>query len=151
MLRGRSAARGLSLRLAGRRSEPLAALAEELAGTGVPVECVALDVTDAAAVRAAVGQVRVVVTTVGPFARYAPPVLDACLDIGVCYVDIANELTAIRGVLARDERAKELGVTVVTGAGFGPPAPSHSCWDWSRSWARRRIWSGWRRRRRAAT
>jgi short subunit dehydrogenase-like uncharacterized protein len=114
------AARGLSLRLAGRRLEPLAALAEELAGTGVPVECVPLDVTDAAALRAAVGQVRVVVSTVGPFARYAPPVLDACLDIGVCYVDIANELTAIRGVLARDERAKELGVTVVTGAGFGP-------------------------------
>src|SRR4051794_2536427 len=114
------AARGMSLRLAGRRSEPLGALAEDLAGTGVPVECLALDVNDAAALRAVVGQVRVVVSTVGPFTRYGPPVLDACLDIGVGYVDIANELTAIRGVLARDELAKERGVTVVTGAGFGP-------------------------------
>src|SRR4051794_10844646 len=88
------AARGLSLRLAGRGSEPLAALADELSGTGVPVEWGTLDVTDTAALRAAVGQVRVVVSTVGPFARYAPPVLDACLDLGVGYVDIANELTA---------------------------------------------------------
>lgn len=59
-------------------------------------------------------------TTVGPFVRYAAPVLDACLDAGIKYVDIANELTAIRGVLERDAQARARGITAVTGAGFGP-------------------------------
>ena len=114
------ARRGASLHLAGRRPAPVATLAEEIAGTGVMVDSLALDVTDPAAVRAAAGQVRVVVSTVGPFVRYAPAVLDACLATGACYVDIANESTAVRAVLDRDAEAKDRGITAVTGAGFGP-------------------------------
>jgi saccharopine dehydrogenase (NAD+, L-lysine-forming) len=112
--------RGLSVRLTGRRSEPLTALAGELAGTGASVDTVVLDVTDAPAVRAAAQQVRLVLNTVGPFMRYAAPVLDACLDFRVSYVDIANEFAAVRGVLQRDRDARTAGMTAVTGAGFGP-------------------------------
>jgi short subunit dehydrogenase-like uncharacterized protein len=114
------AGRGLSVRLAGRRLEPLAGLAGELAATGIAVDSVVVDVTDAAAVRAAAAQARLVLTTVGPFVRYGAPVLDACLDARVCYVDIANELMAVRAVLQRDAQAKASGITAVTGAGFGP-------------------------------
>lgn len=114
------ASRRLSVRLAGRRLEPLTGIAIELAATGAAVDSAVLDVTDAAAVRAAAAQARLVLTTVGPFVRYGETVLDACLDAGVCYVDIANELTAVRRVLERDARARSCGVTVVTGAGFGP-------------------------------
>jgi hypothetical protein len=114
------AARGLSIRLAGRRPEPLAGLVSELSAPGNAVASVVLDVTDAAAVRAAAAEASLVLTTVGPFVRYAVPVLDACLDAGTCYVDIANELTAIRGVLERDGQARARGITAVTGAGFGP-------------------------------
>ncbi len=109
-------ARGLSVRLAGRRPEPLAELAGELPGTGTAV----LDVTNPAAVRAAAAQARVVLTTVGPFVRYGATVLDACLDTQTSYVDIANEFTAVRDVLRRDAEARERGITAVTGAGFGP-------------------------------
>lgn len=112
--------RGLSVRLAGRRLESLAGLAGELAATGVAVDSVRVDVSDAAAVRAAAAQARLVLSTVGPFVRYAAPVLDACLDVQVCYVDIANELMAVRGVLERDAQARARGITAVTGAGFGP-------------------------------
>jgi short subunit dehydrogenase-like uncharacterized protein len=114
------ASRRLSVRLAGRRLEPLAGLADELATAGAVVDSVVLDVTDAAAVRAEAAQVRLVLTTVGPFARYAATVLDACLDTRVSYVDIANEATAVRGVLKRDAQARARGITAVTGAGFGP-------------------------------
>ena len=114
------AARGLSIRLAGRRLEPLAGLADELAAAGTAVDSMALDVTDVAAVRTAAAQARLVLTTVGPFVRYAGPVLDACLRAGVSYVDIANELTAVRGVLERDAEARACGITAVPGAGFGP-------------------------------
>ena len=51
-------------------------------------------------------EARLVLTTVGPFVRYGAPVLDACLDAGVSYVDIANELTAVREVLERDGRGE---------------------------------------------
>src|SRR5690242_4036242 len=76
------AARGLSIRLAGRRLEPVMALADELSAAGTVVDGLALDVSDAAAVRAAAGQARLVLTTVGPFVRYGGAVLDACLDAG---------------------------------------------------------------------
>jgi hypothetical protein len=73
-----------------------------------------------AALRAAAARARLVLTTVGPFVRHAAAVLGACLDTRVGYLDIANELTAVRAVLQRDADAKAGGVTVVTGAGFGP-------------------------------
>lgn len=112
--------RGLSVRLAGRRLEPLAEIAGQLAATGTAVDSMVLDVTDAAGVRAAAAQARVVVTTVGPFVRYGAAVLDACLDVRVSYVDIANELAAVREVLERNALAGARGITAVTGAGFGP-------------------------------
>jgi saccharopine dehydrogenase (NAD+, L-lysine-forming) len=79
-----------------------------------------VDVTDAPTVTAAVRKAGLVLTTVGPFVRLGRPVLDACLDAGVHYVDVANELMAVRAVLDRDAEAKARGITAVTGAGFGP-------------------------------
>jgi short subunit dehydrogenase-like uncharacterized protein len=112
--------RGLSVLLSGRRLEPLAEMAGELSARGAVLDSMALDVTDAAAVRAAAARARLVLTTVGPFVRYGGPVLDACLDARVNYVDIANELTAVRQVLERNAEAEARGITAVTGAGFGP-------------------------------
>jgi saccharopine dehydrogenase (NAD+, L-lysine-forming) len=120
LVAGELAALGLSVRLAGRRAEPLAELATDLSAAGATVSSVVLDVTDAAAVRAAAADARLVLTTVGPFVQYGGPVLDACLDTGTSYVDFANELTALRRVLERDAEAKDRGITAVTGAGFGP-------------------------------
>jgi short subunit dehydrogenase-like uncharacterized protein len=48
------AGRGLSVQLAGRRLEPLAGLAGELAAIGIAVDSVSVDVTDAAAMHALV-------------------------------------------------------------------------------------------------
>src|SRR5512146_381481 len=73
------AARGQSIRLAGRRPERLAGLVSELSAPGIAVASMVLDVTDTAAMRAAAAEARLVLTTVGPFVRYAAPVLDACL------------------------------------------------------------------------
>jgi saccharopine dehydrogenase (NAD+, L-lysine-forming) len=81
-----------------------------------------VDVSDAASLAGAIAGVGVVLSTIGPFARHAAPVIDACLAAGVPYVDIANEWPAVRGLLDRDEQARAHGVTLVTGAGFGPAA-----------------------------
>src|SRR5438874_5933630 len=116
------ASRGLSVRLAGRRRGPLEDLARALAADGATADVRTVDVSDAASLAEAIADVGVVLSTIGPFARQAAPVIDACLAAGVPYVDIANEWPAVRGLLDRDEQARAHAVTLVTGAGFGPAA-----------------------------
>ena len=116
------AARGLSVRLAGRRRGPLKDLARVLAAGGAATQVRAVDVSDAASLAHAIAGVGMVLSSVGPFARQAGPVIDACLTAGVSYVDIANEWPAVRGLLDRYEQARAHAVALVTGAGFGPAA-----------------------------
>ena len=116
------AARGMSVRLAGRRRGPLENLASTLASAGAKAEVRTVDAGDAVSLAAAVAGVGVVLSVVGPFTRRAGPVIDACLAAGVPYVDIANEWPAVRGLLDRDEQARAHAVALVTGAGFGAAA-----------------------------
>ena len=115
------AARGLSVRLAGRRRGPLEDLARILAADGATADVRTVDVGDPASLADAIAGVGVVLSTIGPFARLAGPVIDACLAATVPYVDIANEWPAVRGLLDRDDQARAHAVTLVTGAGFGLP------------------------------
>ena len=121
------AARGLSVRLAGRRRGPLEDLARTLGADGATsgdatIGVRTVDVSDAASLAAAMAGTGLVLSTIGPFARQAGPVIDACLAAGVSYVDIANEWTAVRSLLDRSDQARAHEVTLVTGAGFGPAA-----------------------------
>ena len=116
------AARGLSVLLAGRRRGPLEDLARALAADGATTGVRTVDVSDAASLAEAIAGVGVVLNTIGPFARQAGRIIDACLAAGVSYVDIANEWAAVRGLLDRDQQARAHAVTLVTGAGFGPAA-----------------------------
>src|SRR2546430_7862944 len=72
------AARGLSVRLAGRRHGPLDDLARALAADGATTDVRTVDVSDAASLAEAIAGVGVVLSTIGPFARQAGPVIDAC-------------------------------------------------------------------------
>jgi saccharopine dehydrogenase (NAD+, L-lysine-forming) len=116
------AARGLSLRLAGRHLDRLEDLARTLAAGWATPQVRAVDASDPSSLAEAVADARVVLSTVGPFTRQAGPVIDACLAARVSYVDIANEWPAVRGLLDRDEQARAHQVALVTGAGFGPAA-----------------------------
>jgi len=112
------AARGLPVRLAGRRREPLEQLARALDAEDV----VTVDAAEPDSLAEAVAGAGVVLSTVGPFTRRAAPVVDACLAARVPYVDIANEWPAVRALLDRDAQARARGIALVTGAGFGPAA-----------------------------
>ncbi len=116
------AARGLSLRLAGRRRGPLEDLAGELASVGAKADVSAVDIGDRGSLAGAVAGAGIVLSVIGPFTRHAGPVIDACLTAGVPYVDIANEWPAVRGLLDRGDAARARDVALVTGAGFGPAA-----------------------------
>jgi short subunit dehydrogenase-like uncharacterized protein len=109
----RAAAQGLPAVLAGRRAEPLGALAAEL---GRPHRVFALD--EPAAIDAALEGTRVVLNAAGPFSRTAAPLVEACLRARVHYLDITGELGVLEAMAGRDAQARAAGITVLPGAGF---------------------------------
>jgi short subunit dehydrogenase-like uncharacterized protein len=100
--------------LAGRSAPAVAALAEHL---GLQYRAVALD--DPAALTAALAGVHLVLNAAGPFLHTAAPLAEACLAAGVHYLDIGNELQVFRTLYGLDQRARQAGVTIMPGAGFG--------------------------------
>jgi saccharopine dehydrogenase (NAD+, L-lysine-forming) len=100
--------------LAGRSAEKVRRVADEL---GLP--WVAFDLGDQAAAVAALRKVELVLLAAGPFDGLAQPMMDACLEAGTHYTDLDNELAVFRAAEERDARARERGVAIVPGIGFG--------------------------------
>ena len=91
-------ARGDRPVLAGRSAERLARAGRaELGG----LETAVADVADPASVRALVEPGDVIVATVGPFARWGDPAVEAAIDAGACYLDSTGEPAFIRRVFER--------------------------------------------------
>jgi short subunit dehydrogenase-like uncharacterized protein len=78
---------------------------------------VALD--DPAALTAALAGVHLVLNAAGPFLHTAAPLAEACLRAGVHYLDIGNELQVFRTLYGLDQTARQAGITIMPGAGFG--------------------------------
>ena len=110
------AERGMKPVLAGRRGDALAQLSSELGGG---FETATADVSKPETVRALVEAGDVLVTTVGPFARWGDPALDAALDAGAHYVDSTGEPSFIRRVFEQaGPRAEANGRVVLTACGY---------------------------------
>jgi len=106
-------ARGLRPVLAGRRAEAVQPLAAEL---GLAARAVPLD--DGAALRAALDGVASVLHCAGPFSLTSRPMVDACLERGVHYLDITGEIEVFEAVFRREREAVARGVALLPGAGF---------------------------------
>ncbi|MCW2989452.1 MAG: saccharopine dehydrogenase [Solirubrobacterales bacterium] len=108
-------ARGLRPVLAARNPERLAALASELGG----LETQVADVARPDTVRALVARGDVLVSTVGPFARWGRPALDAAIAGGAHYLDSTGETPFIREVFERfGPGAQAAGVGLLTAMGY---------------------------------
>lgn len=107
------ARRGMRPLLAGRRREALESLARELGG----LETAVADVADPASIGALLGPGDVLVTTVGPFARWGDAALDAAIEAGAHYVDSTGEPPFVRHVFEdagpRAERAETIALTAM--------------------------------------
>lgn len=79
-----------------------------------------LDLFDGRALRAAVRGAALVVNASGPYVRTGVPVLEACIDERVDYLDLGDDLEAADTQLAYDRVARERGVTALIGAGVAP-------------------------------
>lgn len=105
--------------LAGRDAPRLGRLAVELGGPDGPLEQAVADAEDHRSVAALVGRGDVLVTTVGPFARWGRTALDAAVDAGAHYVDSAGESAFIRTVFEDvDGRARASGSAVLPAFGY---------------------------------
>jgi short subunit dehydrogenase-like uncharacterized protein len=105
--------------LAARNPDKLAAVRVGLGPDFADVPLLTVDTLDADAVDAMAAATRVVLTTVGPYARYGDRVVDACVQHGTDYVDITGETPWVRRVIARHhDRAAADGTRIVPFCGF---------------------------------
>lgn len=111
--------------IAGRRPAALTEVSDRL--NGVPA--LQVDTLDPEAVDRMVGQTRLVVTTVGPFARYGSEVVRACAEQGTDYVDITGETTWVRAMIdAHQATAEATGARLVPFSGFDSVPSDLGAW-----------------------
>lgn len=107
--------RGQRPMLAARDVGRLESLAEELGG----LELAVADISRPGSVAELVESGDVLVTTVGPFARWGGPALDAAIGAGAHYIDSTGEPAFIRRVFEREgPRAREAGCGLLTAFGY---------------------------------
>lgn len=117
-LRGR--ARDLELRwgIAGRSRERLGALVADWPPEERP-EILLVDTGDAASVGAATRRTDAIASFAGPFARMAPPVIEACVEAGIAYVDVTGEIDFAATMMERwHGPARRSGARIVQVCGF---------------------------------
>jgi short subunit dehydrogenase-like uncharacterized protein len=108
--------RGMRPVLAARSRDKLEALAEALGGG---LETAMADVSDPPSVSALVEHGDVLVTTVGPFARWGAPAAAAATTAGAHYLDSTGESTFIREVFERyGPAAERSGAGMLTAFGY---------------------------------
>ncbi|EJE52449.1 hypothetical protein PMI14_02868 [Acidovorax sp. CF316] len=103
---------GLDFAIAGRDAQKLAALAREL---GVSWSVFALD---ADAPTTPLAGFSVLLNCAGPFARTAEPLMRACIDAGVHYLDITAEINVYRLAERLGAEASRAGVMLLPGVGW---------------------------------
>jgi short subunit dehydrogenase-like uncharacterized protein len=102
--------------IAGRDPDKLAGVA---ADTGADVEHVVADATDPGAMRALACSTRVVVSTVGPYARYGSALVEAVAEAGTDYCDLTGETQWMRAMIdAHHATAVASGARLVHACGF---------------------------------
>lgn len=103
---------GTRIALAGRNEAKLKSL-----GFDFPV--LLADSGDAASLRALAEQTRVVCTTVGPYAKYGLPLVEACAKAGTHCCDLTGETQFMRASIdAWHQTAKQSGARIVHTCGF---------------------------------
>ncbi|WP_433374095.1 saccharopine dehydrogenase family protein [Actinoplanes sp. CA-142083] len=107
---------GTRVALAGRSEVKIAQVKQRL---GVDWPILVADAADVAALERIAAATRVVVTTVGPYAKYGKPLVRACAAAGTDYVDLTGEvLFARESIDDNHELARSTGARIVHSCGF---------------------------------
>ncbi len=110
---------GTRIALAGRSADKLKRVRDGLAEPARTWPVVEADSTDPASLAALAGSTRVLATTVGPYARYGLPVVEACARAGTHYADLTGEVLFVRDAIDRfDAIARDTGARIVHSCGY---------------------------------
>ena len=105
--------------IAGRSKEKLEELRQSLGVRPGDLETIVADSFDQDSLRNLAGRTRVVLTTVGPYALYGSSLVEACVEQGTHYCDLAGEVQWIRKMIDRHQaRAQQTGARIVHCCGF---------------------------------
>ena len=105
--------------IAGRSEAKLAALRTSLGLKAGKLPLVVADAADGAALRRMCHDTRVVISTVGPYALYGSPLVEACAETGTDYCDLTGEVQWIRRMIdAHEAAARKSGARIVHCCGF---------------------------------
>jgi short subunit dehydrogenase-like uncharacterized protein len=114
---------------AGRNSHKLNQVLAEVAGPNHSIPSIIADSDDAPSLLAMAGSSRVVLTTVGPYAKYGTNLIDACVKSGTDYCDLAGEPQWIRRMIdTRQEAACQSGARMVNSCGFDSIPSDFGVW-----------------------
>ncbi len=110
---------GARIALAGRSRRRLEAVRDALPGAAATWPVLVADSGDEAALAKLAQSARVVVTTVGPYARYGLPLVQACAKAGTHYADLTGEVLFMRrSIDAAHGVAQASGARIVHACGF---------------------------------
>lgn len=110
---------GMRIALAGRSTERLERLREELPQPARQWPLLTVDVTDPGDAASLAGRAVAIATTVGPYAVFGFPLAQACADAGTHYADLTGEVLFVhRTVSELHERARTSGAQIVHACGF---------------------------------
>ncbi len=102
---------------AGRNKQQLEALKKELIEinpTCANVPIILADVADLQSLQDMVASTSVIISTVGPFAKYGSDLVRFCSDLGTHYCDITGEIDWVREMIDKyDDQAKVSGARIV--------------------------------------
>ena len=105
--------------LAGRSRARCEEVRAGLPGAARDWDVLEADASDAPSLAAMAAGTRVLVTTVGPYARYGMPVVEACAQAGTHYADLTGEVLFVRDAIDRvDALARETGARIVHACGY---------------------------------
>lgn len=104
---------GLRPILAGRDAEQLAMQAERL---GLDWRAFSLD--ESQSLESSLADVPLVLNCAGPYYRTYQGIVEACLSTNTHYVDINGEIAVFEALAKLGDRAKEAGITLLTGMGM---------------------------------
>ncbi|MGB5696398.1 MAG: saccharopine dehydrogenase NADP-binding domain-containing protein [Polyangiales bacterium] len=108
---------GLRLALAGRNKQKLQEIAGEIGASNLPV--LIGDSFDADSLDAIARKAEVVISTVGPYAKYGAELVAACARNGTDYCDLTGETQFVRAMIdAHQEEANRTGARIVHCCGY---------------------------------
>ncbi|GAB3579118.1 saccharopine dehydrogenase family protein [Calidifontibacter terrae] len=115
----RHAPEGTRIALAGRTPSKVETVRATLPTPADTWPIITADSADEASLQEMAARARVVVTTVGPYAKYGLPLVSACAEAGTDYVDLTGEVLFHRDAIDRfDAVAQRTGARIIPSCGY---------------------------------